>query len=216
MNYLKERRDLLETAQEISTSGMVIATWGNVSIRIENQPLFLITPSGMSYKTMTIEDLVLVDMLGNMVDGLWKPSVESPLHAEIYQNRSDVVAIVHVHSPYATAFAVAGKTIPVILEETAQVIGHEILTAPYAICGSRELALNAVQTLGAGRAVLLANHGLIGLGKSLSDALKVCHIVEETAKIAVLASSLGQLNILSSAEVSLLNHSFQNYGQQKS
>ncbi|MDD3365209.1 MAG: class II aldolase/adducin family protein, partial [Syntrophomonas sp.] len=75
MNYLKERREVLITAREISEAKMVIGTWGNVSIKIENQPLMLITPSGMNYGTMSIEDIVLVDDQGNVVEGIWKPSV---------------------------------------------------------------------------------------------------------------------------------------------
>jgi L-fuculose-phosphate aldolase len=212
---LKERREVLKTAQEISAAKMVIGTWGNVSIKVENQPLMLITPSGMNYGTMSIEDIVLVDEQGNVVEGIWKPSVESPLHAEIYRNRPDVGAIVHVHSTYATVFAVARQSIPVILEETAQIIGHEIQTAPYAICGSHELAAHVVQTLGRGRAVLLANHGLIGVGESASDALKVCYIAEKTARVALLANILGPVHSLSAEETSLLNISFRNYGQEK-
>lgn len=213
INYLEERRQVLNTAQEISAAKMVIGTWGNVSVKIKNQPLMLITPSGMNYRTMSIEDIVLVDDQGKVVEGKWKPSSESPLHAEIYRNRQDVEAIVHVHSTYATAFAVAGKSIPVVLEETAQVIGHDIETAPYAICGSSELATNAVKTLGAGKAVLLANHGLVGVGISAADALRVCYIAEETAQVALLASMIGHVNSLSIEETKRLNIGFQKYGQ---
>jgi len=215
MNYLKERREVLDTAREISASRMVIGTWGNVSVKVGDQALMLITPSGMKYKSMTIDDIILVDMSGNIVDGPWKPSSESPLHAAIYQNRPDVAAIVHVHSTYATVFAAARQSIPVILEETAQVIGHEILTAPYAACGTSALADNAVKTLGAGRAILLANHGLVGVGKSVSEALTVCYITEETARVTLLANSLGKVYSLSSEEVSILNRNFSSYGQQK-
>jgi L-fuculose-phosphate aldolase len=215
MKYLNERQQVLNAAREISTSRMVVGTWGNVSIKIDNQPLILITPSGMRYDTMTIEDIVLVDKLGNIVEGKWKPSVELPTHAEIYWQRPDVKAIVHVHSPYATAFAVARLSIPVIMEETAQVIGHEIFTAPYAICGSSELAAHAVNTLGAGKAVLLANHGLVGVGENISAALRVCYIAEETARVALLAQSLGQVYPLSPDEIIALQRGFSTYGQQK-
>jgi L-fuculose-phosphate aldolase len=215
MNYLKERREVLNTAREISAAKMVIGTWGNVSIRIEGLPLMLITPSGMNYGTMSIEDIVLVDDQGNVVEGIWKPSVESPLHAEIYRNRRDVGAVVHVHSTYSTVFAVARKSIPVILEETAQVIGHEIQNAPYAPCGSSELAAHAVNTLGDGKAVLLANHGLIGVGKNAGEALKVCYIAEKTARVAMLANILGEVNSLSEEETKLLNLNFRSYGQVK-
>ncbi|MDD4802044.1 MAG: class II aldolase/adducin family protein [Syntrophomonas sp.] len=215
MEYLSERREVLKTAQEISAAKMVTGTWGNVSRKADNQPLMLITPSGMNYGTMSIEDIVLVDYQGRVVEGKFKPSVESPLHAAIYCNRPDVGAVVHVHSTYATAFAVAGMSIPVILEETAQIVGHEIMTAPYAKCGSDDLAAMAVQTLGAGNAVLLANHGLIGVGKRTADALQVCYIAEKTAKVALLAKVLGGANTLSPEETKLLNENFRSYGQAK-
>lgn len=216
MRYLKERKEVLDTAFEISASQLVVGTWGNVSVRTEDQSLMLITPSGMRYDTMSIEDMVLVDLALNIVEGKWQPSVESPAHAAIYQQRPDVKAIVHVHSTYATAFAVAHQSIPVIMEETAQVIGHEIQTAPYAICGSSELAANIIKTLGSGKAVLLANHGLIGVGDNLSDALRVCYIAEETARVACLAQSLGQPFTLASEDIAVLNRNFRSYGQSKS
>lgn len=215
MDYLRERQAIVDTAREISASGMVIGTWGNVSVKIKNQLLMLITPSGMNYQTMAPEDIVLLDLSGNQVEGKWRPSTEFPLHREIYLHRPDLRAIVHVHSTYATAFAVARLSIPVVMEETAQVIGHEIVTAPYACCGSSQLATNAVQALGEGKALLLANHGLVGMGKNVGEALRVCQIAEETARVAWLAKSLGQVHSLSPEEVSILNRSFVNYGQSK-
>jgi L-fuculose-phosphate aldolase len=215
MKYLQERLAVVDTAREISASGMVIGTWGNVSVKIKDQPTMLITPSGMSYQTMAPEDIVLLDLSGNHVEGKWKPSTESTLHREIYLNRPDLGAIVHVHSTYATAFAVARLSIPVIMEETAQVIGHEILTAPYACCGSCQLAAYAVQALGMGKALLLANHGLVGMGGNVGEALRVCRIAEETARVAWLAKSLGQVHSLTPEEVSVLNRAFINYGQIK-
>jgi len=215
MNFISERKQLLAAAQEISTSKMVVGTWGNASVRIAGQDLFLITPSGMDYETMLPEDLVLVNYQGETVAGQWKPSVEMPMHLAIYQQRAELGAIVHVHSPYASVFAVAGMPIPVVLEETAQVIGHEIRVADYAICGSDQLAVNSVQTLGSGKAVLLANHGMVGVGKDLSDALKVCYITEKTAMVALYAYSLGGPHSLPAEDVASLQKAFSAYGQHK-
>ncbi len=215
MRYLDKRQQILDTAREIYSARMVAGTWGNVSIRADDQSLILITPSGMRYDTMTIDDMVLVDYQGNIVEGKWKPSTELPTHAEIYLQRPDAKAIVHVHSPYATAFAAARLSIPVIMEETAQVIGHAIHTAPYAICGSAQLAVHAVNTLGGGKAVLLANHGLVGVGEDIGAALRVCYIAEETARVALLARSLGQVHSLSAEEIKALQQSFSTYGQPK-
>ncbi|MEQ8200986.1 MAG: class II aldolase/adducin family protein [Syntrophomonadaceae bacterium] len=215
MHYLQERQDVLRTAQTIARTNMVVGTWGNVSVRVPDKPYLLITPSGMKYDTMTIEDIVMVDWHGNTVEGIWKPSVETPTHARIYQHRSDVNAVVHVHSPHLTAFAVARLPVPVVLEETAQVIGHEIKTAPYAICGTGRLADNVVQTLGSGVAVLLANHGMVGVGRNIEEALRVCNIAEETARITLLAQSLGTAYSLDPDEIEKLHRGFAAYGQKK-
>ncbi|HEX3011346.1 MAG TPA: class II aldolase/adducin family protein [Syntrophomonadaceae bacterium] len=216
MRYLKERKEVMDTAKEIFKANLVSGTWGNVSTRVNNEELMIITPSGMDYDSLTVEDMVLLDMKGNVQEGCWKPSVESRLHAQIYINRPDVGAIVHVHSLFATVFAVAQQKIPVLIEETAQVIGHEVDVAPYAICGTDELAQNTAKTLGEGRAVLMANHGLIGVGKNTADALKVCYITEKTAMIALYARQLGSVVSLPERDIAVLNQNFKTYGQKKS
>lgn len=216
MQYGQEREQVLEAAREILANRMVIGTWGNVSIRISGQELAVITPSGMEYQSLAPDDMVLVNFDGKVVEGNYRPSIETPMHVEIYKRRPDAGALVHVHSPYATAFAVAGHTIPVILEETAQAIGHEIQTAPYARCGSRLLATRVAEMMGKqGRAVLLANHGLIGLGLDIKDALKVCYIVEKTAMVALLARQLGPLRSLSAEEIEIFHQGFPSYLQGK-
>ncbi|MEQ8235580.1 MAG: class II aldolase/adducin family protein [Syntrophomonadaceae bacterium] len=215
MRFGPERKMVVDTAREISRAGLVIGTWGNVSLKIAEQPLVLITPSGMDYRSMEAEDIVLVDMEGQQVEGSWKPSSELPLHLAVYRRRPDLLAIVHVHSSFATAFAVARQTIPVIMEETAQVIGHPIQTAPYALAGSRRVAELAADTLGMGKAVLLANHGLVGTGKNLQEALRVCQIAEETARETYLARMLGGAYALTPEEIDTLHQGYLKYGQTK-
>lgn len=216
MKYLAERKEVVNIARQILSDNLVLGTWGNVSQRIKGEPLLLITPSGMDYLTMTMEDIVLLDLDARPIEGERTPSTETQLHTEIYKQRPDVGAIVHVHSTFASAFAAAAKSIPVILEETAQLIGHPIQIAPYAPCGSAELASQAVQTLGDGQAVLLANHGLVGVGQDLSAALKVCKIAEKTAMVCLYANSLGQVNELAAEDIALLREKFSHYGQAKS
>jgi L-fuculose-phosphate aldolase len=213
MQYLNERKLVLDMAQKIYREKMVPGTWGNVSLRVQDQPLLLITPSGMPYETMTVEDIVLLDLEGQVAEGERVPSIEKHLHARIYKERNDVDAIVHVHTLYASAFAVAGKYIPVILEETAQIIGHAVQVADYAPCGTDQLARLTVQTLGEGKAVLLANHGLVGVGKDLNQALTVCQVAEKTAQVCLLAASLGQVNELCPQDISILRKQFAVYGQ---
>lgn len=216
MQCQPERKSVLNCAQEIYKSGMVTGTWGNVSVRTDNRELMLITPSGMDYSLLEPQDMVLLDFNGKVVEGAYHPSVETPMHLSIYRQRPDVNAVVHVHSPYALAFAVARRNIPVILEETAQIVGHEIESAAYAHCGTQALADNVIQALGTDRkAVLLANHGLVTVGQDVDEALQVCYIVEKTAMIALRASILGSIHALSNEDTAILNHNFKNYGQKK-
>ncbi len=215
MNKVDIKKQVYETAVEIYTSKLVTGTWGNVSHRLEEDHL-IITPSGMDYNTLTPEDMLVVDDTGQVIEGKYKPSVETPMHIAIYKARPEVKAIVHVHSPYATAFAVANQPIPVILEETAQVIGHPVKVADYALCGSEELADAVTKCItGQEKAVLLANHGLVALGASTKEALKICFIAEKTAMIALYARQLGSINVLSAEETAILNEKFKSYGQQK-
>lgn len=215
MSFYDLKKQVYDTALEIYSSKLVTGTWGNVSARTEDNHL-IITPSGMDYKTLTPADMIVVDMMGQVVEGKFKPSIETPMHIAIYQQRPDVKAVVHVHSPYATAFAVAHKPIPVILEETAQVIGHPVKVADYAICGSDELAQKVTRCITDNeRAVLLANHGLVALGRDLKEALKICFIAEKTAMIAIYATQLGGVKSLSEEETRILNQKFASYGQQK-
>lgn len=216
MQCLKEREAVLNCAREIYKSGMVTGTWGNVSARVENRELMVITPSGMDYNLLEPPDMVLLDFAGQVVEGQYRPSIEAPMHLSIYHERPEVNAVVHVHSPYAVAFAVARHNIPVILEETAQVVGHEIEVAAYAHCGTRLLADNVLKALGTDKkVVLLANHGLVALGKDMAEALKICYIVEKTAMIALNARILGPVHVLAADDVAILNQSFKSYGQEK-
>ncbi len=212
LTYEKERKDLLAASMEILNSNMVMGTWGNISCRVEEK-MMLITPSGMDYRTLTPADMVLLDFNLQVMEGHLRPSIESSLHRNIYQKRERVKAIVHVHSNFASVYAVAGKTIPVILEETAQVIGHPIEVAPYAHCGTQELATVVAENLGRKRAILLANHGLVGVGRNLADAMRVCYIAEKTAMIAFWASQLGSVNILSPHQIKELQGALKDYGQ---
>lgn len=216
MLYQRERQEVLGAAQEILNAKLVIGTWGNVSRRVQGEDRFVITPSGMEYAKLSPEDMVVMDFDRNVVEGSYRPSIETPMHLAIYSHRPDVGAVVHVHSPYATAFAVANQTIPVILEETAQAIGHAIQVVPYARCGSRRLALEVAETLGEqGRAALLAMHGLVGVGKDMKDALKVCYISEKTAMVALLARQLGPLPSLTEEEIKVFHKGYKSYLQEK-
>lgn len=210
------RKKVVETARRMLEEGLVHGTWGNVSCRIPGESFMIITPSGIDYLRMEPDDTVIVDWEGNLVEGRWKPSTESILHARIYQMRPEVGAVVHTHSTHATAFAIARQPIPVVTEEMAQVVGGMAAVANYATCGTEGLAKEAVKALGRQNAVLLANHGLVGVGRNLNEALRTCIIVEKTARAVILARLLGGYTELGSEEVKELRTKFINeYGQKK-
>lgn len=214
MDYSTERQQIIRIGQEIYRQRLVAGTWGNVSCRLKPDHYLLITPSGMPYDSLQDQDLVVMDLEGTIIAGERKPSSESPLHLQVYKQRPDVGAIVHVHSPWASAYAVACQPIPMLLEESAQVLGAPVPVTRYEHAGSHELAAAACEALGEhNKAVLLANHGLVGLGKDLEEALLVCIIAEKTARIGITARILGNVNSLTAEDVQYLHQSFREYGQ---
>jgi len=186
------REEVLGYSLKMSRSGMAPATWGNVSARDPESGIVAITPSGMEYETLTPEDICLVDLDGNKIDPKWKPSTETPLHLTFYRHRSDVNAIVHTHSIFATAFACANQEIPVVVATLASGVGGRVPVAPYQPSGTEEFGLGALKAMGDRTAVLLANHGVVAVGASLKDAYTVAELVENAAKIAVYARVLGE------------------------
>jgi L-fuculose-phosphate aldolase len=157
---------------------------------------------------------VPVDLKDGSYGGRIKPSTETLLHVAIYRRRPDVAAIVHTHSPYAAVFAVNRLELPPVLEEMAQLVGGCVKVAPYAAPGSIKLAEGAAATLQGGAAVLLANHGLVGVGHTLREALTVCQVVERSAQVFLWARLSGTPYLLGEQDIKELRQGFlQNYGQ---
>ena len=211
----RAKRELVNTAYELEQEGLGFETWGNISCRPAEDKI-VITPSGIPYGRLRYFDLVVVDASGEILQGRFRPSTELLLHLAIYEQREEIRAIVHVHSLYAAAFAVNRMEIPPALEEQAQVVGGAVKVAAYAPPGSKELAENVLAALGEDdNAVLMANHGLIGVGPDLSTALLRCRVIERNAHIMLLAKSLGQPHILKPEDVAALRKDFLlHYGQQ--
>lgn len=205
---------LLAIGKQLVSSGLVEGTWGNISIWDAEKNGFWLTPSGMDYLTLGEDDLVLLDGSGAVISGRRKPSSEYLLHQEIYRQRPDVQGIVHTHSVYATAHAVARTCIPGIVEDLVQIVGGSVEVADYAAPGTQDLAKAAVAALGGKDAVLLANHGLVGVGRTVEEALKVCQVVEKSAQIHVMARSIGRPVVLSEDEIDQMRQAYlQHYGQ---
>ncbi|MHB8105804.1 MAG: class II aldolase/adducin family protein, partial [Dehalococcoidales bacterium] len=168
MSHWREaRKTVLEAALKMSAKGLVIGTSGNISLRLPPQgerQLMAITPTSRHYDTLRTNDIPIIDFDGQNVDGNLAPSIETPLHISIYQARKNINAIIHTHSVFASAVAVSGFDIPVILEEQAALLGGEIKLARYTLSGTAEQLTNVLSALGDKNAVLMANHGAVGIG----------------------------------------------------
>jgi L-fuculose-phosphate aldolase len=199
MAWLKEKKAVLAAARQILKKGLVTGTAGNVSLRLApegKRSLLAITPSSRNYLSLTPDDIQVLDFDGGKVEGDLTPSIETPLHIGIYRARKDINAIIHTHSVFASAMSVAGLSIPSIIDEQVAYLGGKIRLARHAPSGSPELVRNAIAALGKRYAVLLANHGGVGVGANLPAAFHACELMENTALIYLLALSTGSVNEL--------------------
>jgi L-fuculose-phosphate aldolase len=171
----------------------------------------LITPSGVSYDRLDAGSLVAVDADGTP-HGSLAPSSEWRFHLAIYAARPEAGAVVHSHSPHATALACLGRPMPAFHYEVAFAGGRDIRCAPYATFGTKALSDSVVEALAERRACLVANHGVVCLGENLGRALALAQSVEQLARIYLLALSVGEPRILSDEEMDVVLRKFENYG----
>ncbi|KFC74639.1 L-fuculose-1-phosphate aldolase [Bosea sp. LC85] len=212
MSEMALRAEIVAVAQAIDKAGFCPSKSGNVSARFEGG--LLITPSGLPYAQTKPEDLIHLSQDGTILSGARKPSSEWPFHVEIYKARPDAQAIVHTHSPRATALSSARRGIPAFHYMIALCGGADVRCAEYATFGTPELALNAVKALEGRKAVLLANHGVIALGQTLAGAHTIVAEVENLAGqyLDLLASGL-EPAILDEAEMARVSAKFAGYGK---
>jgi L-fuculose-phosphate aldolase len=204
---------VVQTAQALDAAGFCPSKSGNVSVRQGER--VLITPSGLPYAAMLPDDIVEIDLEGRRTGGSErKASSEWPFHAAIYKARPDATAIVHTHSPYATALSCARRDIPAFHYVIALGGGADIRCANYATFGTQALADNAVAALEGRRAVLLANHGVITIGQTLAGAQTLAGEVENLARqyLALLAAGLDPV-ILDAPEMERVTAQFKGYGR---
>ncbi len=213
MGDLILRKEIIAAANAMSLSGLSPGKSGNVSARGDAGRI-LITPTGVPYADLKPEDIVVLDNHGRVLAGSLLPSSEWHFHVTIYTARTDVNAIVHTHSLYATALACAHREIPAFHYMVAVAGGENIRCAPYATFGTGELADFALKALEGRLACLLANHGQIALGATPSKALAMAHEVETLASQYVAALQIGQQTILDTDEMARVLEKFKTYGQQ--
>ena len=210
MNMNKLRSNIVDICNRMNNDGLNQGTSGNVSCRDGLD--ILITPSGVPYDTLAPEMIVSMDNDGKY-EGPLKPSSEWHMHKDIYNAKSDAGAIVHVHSPYATAMSCHRRRIPAFHYMVAVAGGDDIKCAKYATFGTQALSNNMISALTDRCACLLSNHGQIAFGVDLDHALWLANEIENLAKQYILASVLGEPKILSADEMFEVIQEFKTYGK---
>lgn len=173
----------------MSKNRLVIGSSGNISTRLGSH--VIITPSSIHYDEMNSDDMVVLDMNGNVIEGDKNPSTESKMHLELYNSREDAKAVVHTHSLYASAMAVLNEPLPPIVDETVTKLGSHIRVSKYAMPGTKELAENVRAAIEDRSAAFLCNHGAVCIGKTLKEALHLALILERTCEIYLIAKQVG-------------------------
>ena len=208
------REAVIATARAMNASGINVNKSGNVSVRCRRGPRqgFLLTPTGVPYERLVPDDIAFVDDSGHAV-GRCEPSSEWRFHAAIYGVREDLEAVVHTHSPHATALACQGLSIPAFHYMVAVAGGADIRCAGYATFGTQALADNVLTALDGRRACLLAHHGVIACSGSLESALALAVEVENLARTYVVVRGLGEPRLLEADEMQRVLERFRTYGQ---
>jgi L-fuculose-phosphate aldolase len=193
--WLEERQAVLDCAKAIYQEGLVVGTSGNVSARC-GKDLLAVTATSVPYDAMTLDDIVVVDFTGEPIVGEALPSTESLMHIAIYEARPDVGAVCHTHSAHASGLSVANQPLVPMIDEMVVHMGGRIEVSEYAFPGTEELGERVVEALGDRAAALVRNHGVVGVGKTVSEAHRVCQMVEHSARIYTVAKSIGQVHEL--------------------
>ena len=207
------RSAVIETARAMSDSGLSPGRSGNVSARFDGG--MLITPTGLAYADIRSKDIVYVAADGSVPGKQKTPSSEWQFHLSAYEARPDMSAVVHTHSLHAVVLSCAGRPIPAFHYMVAVAGGADIPLVPYATFGSAELAAHVAAGLAERRACLMAHHGAIAVGETLTDALALAHEVEVLAEQYVKLLTLGEPAMLPDGEMAVVLERFKTYGQQR-
>ena len=208
MEYEKEQ--VVRYGKKLIDRRLTTGSGGNISVYNREKNLVAISPSGLDYYETTPEDIVILDIDGNIVEGKHRPSSEAGMHLAFYKNRADVSGIVHTHSKFATAIACMGWELPAV-HYLIGMAGHRVKCTGYATYGSDELAKKALETIGNSNAVLLANHGLIALGEDVDRAFSTAEHLEFVSEVYYLTKTLGTPNILSDEDMDEVMKKFGTY-----
>ena len=215
MKNLDQRNKIIEYSLKLNSTNLSPLRSGNISLRTneDDKDGYLITPSGKKYETLKPEDIVFMGLNAEVEnnDSANKPSSEWRFHRDIYINKKDAQAIVHAHSPHATAVSSHGKSIPPFHYMIALAGGEDIKCAEYATFGTEDLSKNIIKALEKRTACLMSNHGQVAFGKNLEEAFELAQEIENICQQYVIALKIGQPKILSFEEMKKVLAKAKNY-----
>ena len=214
MKNLDQRNQIIEYSIKLNSTKLSPLRSGNISLRgkEDDKEGYLITPSGKKYETLKAEDIVFMGLNEELEDtSNQNPSSEWRFHRDIYLNKKEAQAIVHAHSPHATAVSSHGKTIPPFHYMIALAGGEDIKCADYGTFGTEELSKNVIKALEKRSACLMSNHGQVAFGKNLEDAFELAQEVENICHQYTIALKLGKPKILSFEEMKKVLEKAKNY-----
>jgi len=211
--YEQEKQLMLKYGLYLDRYGLITLSGGNLSMRLPDGN-FLVTPSGMIYEDMNLDDFVIVDEDAKVIEGFRRPSVDTAGLLYVFKHRKDVNAVIHTHQPYATAIGLIQDEFPCNLTTLANAAHGSVKVAPYAATATEEFGVAAVNYLGDQLAVILKHHGLVSIGKDLKQALYACVYTEEAAKTYYVARAMSpNVAILTQAQIDQAVDVFNHYGQ---
>ena len=213
MMNLDQRNQIIEYSLKLNSTNLSPLRSGNISLRGIEDDIegYLITPSGKKYETLKPKDIVFMGLNEEEKNSTNKPSSEWRFHRDIYVNKQEADAIVHAHSPHATAVSSHGKPIPPFHYMIALAGGDDIKCAEYATFGTEELSKNVIKALENRSACLMSNHGQVAFGKNLDDAFELAQEIENICHQYTIALKLGQPKILSFEEMKKVLDKAKNY-----
>lgn len=193
--------ELVHYSQRIAGLDLAPNTQGNLSVRDPESGVVIITPHDFSYDDISADDMVMLNLAGEVVGGWRAPSHETAVHLTVYRERPDVHAIVHAEPIYINVFGVLGRPIPPVVVSQLLAVGGDAPIMPFMPSGSEAFGLEMLRVMGDRKAVVWAQHGCLTIGPDLEAALRVTVALEGGAKIAYLASVLGTPNALTMADL---------------
>ena len=212
--YETLKREIIQAGITMDRYGLISLSGGNVSVRHNGH--ILVTPSGMIYDQMVIDDVVVLNPDGSIVEGTRRVSVDTEALIYIFRHRPDVNAIIHTHQPYATAVGLVADELPCCLTTLANTSEGAVHVADYASAASLDMGIQAVDHLGSSLSVILRNHGVICIGTTLKQALYAAVYLEESAKTYTIARSMSpNIALLNQKQIDDAIAVFNRYGQPK-